>query len=181
MFKLIASFVFLAFASLQAAQDAYFPVPGSMLGRQEPMQISRDASKTENPTIGEVIAYDPSLTTFSQAVKAADLGKTLQGNGPYTIFAANDMAFAKLSPNKVSDLMKPENRERLQGIMTLHIVPGKLMSKDIKTMKARTVNGKPLDIQVKDGNVTINNARVVKSDIEASNGVVHVIDAVLMP
>lgn len=179
MSKILAVLVLLTFAHVHADQDSYFPVPASMLARQEPMQNPSESAETESKTIVAIISYDPSLTTFSKAVKAADLSKTLQGDGPFTIFASNDLAFAKLSPNKLNDLMK--NKDRLAKIVTLHIVPGKLMGKDIKTMKAKTVNGKPLDIKVKDGIVTVNNAKVVKSDIEASNGVIHVIDTVLIP
>ena len=121
------------------------------------------------------------FNTLVAAVKAADLVKTLQGPGPFTVFAPNDEAFAKLPQGTVEDLIKPENKAKLTGILTYHVVAGKVMAADVKTMKAKTVNGQELDIKVADGEVTVNGAKVIKTDIAASNGVIHVIDSVLMP
>ena len=121
------------------------------------------------------------FNTLVAAVKAADLVKTLQGPGPFTVFAPNDEAFAKLPKGTVEDLIKPENKAKLTGILTYHVVSGKVMAADVKTMKAKTVNGQELDIKVADGEVTVNGAKVIKTDIAASNGVIHVIDSVLMP
>jgi len=121
------------------------------------------------------------FNTLVAAVKAADLVKTLQGPGPFTVFAPNDEAFAKLPQGTVEDLIKPENKAKLTGILTYHVVAGKVMAADVKTMKAKTVNGQELDIEVADGHVTVNHAKVTKTDIAASNGVIHVIDSVLMP
>ena len=122
-----------------------------------------------------------SFNTLVAAVKAAGLVETLQGKGPFTIFAPTDEAFAKLPKGTVEDLLKPENKEKLVAILTYHVVAGKVMAADVKTMKAKTVNGQSLDIKVTDGDVTVDNAKVVKTDVAASNGVIHVIDTVVLP
>jgi len=114
-------------------------------------------------------------------VKAADLVKTLQGSGPFTVFAPNDEAFAKLPKATLDDLLKPANKAKLAGILTYHVVSGKVMAADVKTMMAKTVNGQELDIKVADGDVTVNRAKVIKTDVAASNGIIHVIDSVLLP
>jgi uncharacterized surface protein with fasciclin (FAS1) repeats len=122
-----------------------------------------------------------SFKTLVAAVKAAGLVETLQGKGPFTVFAPTDDAFAKLPAGTVEDLLKPENKEKLVGILTYHVVPGKVMAADVKTMKAETVNGQELSIKVEGGSVTVDNAKVVKTDVAASNGVIHVIDTVVLP
>ena len=119
--------------------------------------------------------------TLVTAVKAAGLVETLQGPGPFTVFAPTDEAFAKLPKGTVEDLLKPENKEKLVGILTYHVVAGKVMAADVKTMKAKTVNGPELNIKVGPGRVTVDNANVVKTDVAASNGVIHVIDTVVLP
>lgn len=122
-----------------------------------------------------------SFKTLVAAVKAAGLVETLQGTGPFTVFAPTDAAFAKLPPGTVEDLLKPQNKAKLVAILTYHVVPGKVMAADVKPMMAKTVNGKELNITVADGKVMVNNAKVIKTDIAASNGVIHVIDTVLIP
>jgi uncharacterized surface protein with fasciclin (FAS1) repeats len=107
--------------------------------------------------------------------------ETLQGNGPFTVFAPTDEAFAKLPAGTVEELLKPENKAKLVAILTYHVVPGKVMAADVKTMQANTVNGQELSIKVADGAVSVDNAKVVKTDVAASNGVIHIIDTVLMP
>ncbi len=123
-----------------------------------------------------------SFKTLVAAVTAADLGATLKGAGPFTVFAPSDEAFAKLPAGTVDELIKPENKAKLVSILTYHVVPGKVMSADIagKTLKVATVQGAEVDVDASNG-VTINGAKVVTADIEASNGVIHVIDAVIMP
>jgi len=133
---------------------------------------------------GDIVAVASgagSFNTLVAAVKAAGLVETLQGKGPFTVFAPTDEAFAKLPAGTVENLLKPENKEKLVAILTYHVVPGKVMAADVKTMKAKTVNGKELDIKVADGTVTVNDAKVVKTDVAASNGVIHVIDTVVLP
>ena len=122
-----------------------------------------------------------SFNTLVAAVKAAGLVETLQGSGPFTVFAPTDEAFAKLPKGTLEDLLKPENKEKLTSILTYHVVPGKVMAADVKTMKAKTVNGKELDVKASSKGVTIDNAKVVKTDVVASNGVIHVIDTVVLP
>ena len=114
-------------------------------------------------------------------MKAAGLVETLQGTGPFTVFAPTDEAFAKLPKGTVEDLLKPENKAKLAAILTYHVVAGKVMAADVKTMKVKTVNGQELDIKVASGAVTVDNAKVVKTDVVASNGVIHVIDTVVLP
>ncbi len=106
---------------------------------------------------------------------------TLNGAGPFTVFAPTDEAFAKLPKGTVEDLLKPENKAKLASILTYHVLAGKVMAADVKTMGAKTVNGKEASIKVGGGKVTIGAANVVKTDIAASNGVIHVIDTVLIP
>jgi uncharacterized surface protein with fasciclin (FAS1) repeats len=115
------------------------------------------------------------------AVKAAGLAETLSGKGPFTIFAPTNEAFAKLPAGTVESLLKPENKEKLVAILTYHVVAGKVMAADVKSGKVATVNGKEVTIEVKDGAVTVDSAKVVKTDLEGSNGVIHVIDSVILP
>ena len=133
---------------------------------------------------GDIVAVASSAGSFKTlvaAVKVAGLVETLQGKGPFTVFAPTDEAFAKLPAGTVEDLLKPENKEKLVAILTYHVVPGKVMAADVKTMMAKTVNGKELSIKVDDGKVTVNDANVIKTDVAASNGVIHVIDTVILP
>ena len=106
---------------------------------------------------------------------------TLSGKGPFTVFAPTDEAFAKLPAGTVDSLLKPENKDKLTAILTCHVLAGKVMAADVKTMSAKTVNGKEVAIKVDAGKVTVGAANVVKTDVAASNGVIHVIDTVLIP
>jgi uncharacterized surface protein with fasciclin (FAS1) repeats len=120
--------------------------------------------------------------TLAAALKAAGLVDTLKGPGPFTVFAPTDEAFAKLPAGTVDDLLKPENHDRLVAILTYHVVPGKVMAKDVvKLHEAKTVNGKELKIMTEGGKVMVDNANVTKTDIACSNGVIHVIDSVILP
>ena len=123
-----------------------------------------------------------SFKTLAAALTAADLVETLKGEGPFTVFAPTDEAFAKLPEGTLEDLLKPENKEKLASILTYHVVAGKVMAADVvKLEKAKTVQGPEVDIEVKDGKVKVDDANVVKTDIECTNGVIHVIDAVILP
>ncbi len=135
----------------------------------------------EAKTIVQVAAAAGQFNTLVAAVKAAGLVDTLNGAGPFTVFAPTDEAFAKLPAGTVENLLKPENKEKLAGILTYHVLAGKVMAADVKTMSAKTVNGKEAAIKVDGGKVTVGAANVVKTDIAASNGVIHVIDTVLIP
>jgi len=128
-----------------------------------------------------VAAQAGDFKTLIAAVKAAGLAETLQGDGPFTVFAPTDAAFAKLPEGTVDELLKPENKTKLARILSYHVVPGKLMAKDVATTEVQTAEGQMLPIVAKDGKVTVGGASVVKTDVEAANGVIHVIDTVLMP
>lgn len=123
-----------------------------------------------------------SFETLVAAVTAAGLVDTLKGEGPFTVFAPTDEAFAALPAGTVEDLLKPENKDKLVAVLTYHILPGKVMAADIagKEMMAATVQGSEIDVNAMDG-VMINDANVVTADVEATNGVIHVIDKVLLP
>lgn len=122
------------------------------------------------------------FTTLVAAVKAAGLVDTLKGEGPFTVFAPTDAAFAKLGAGTIDDLLKSENRDKLTAILTYHVVPGAVMSADLagKTLDAKTVQGGTLAIDATNG-VMVDGTRVIQADVAASNGVIHVIDGVLMP
>jgi len=123
-----------------------------------------------------------SFKTLAAALQAAGLVETLQSKGPFTVFAPTDEAFAKLPEGTVEELLKPENKEKLTSVLTYHVVAGSVMAKDVIGLEsAKTANGKSLSILVKDGAVRIDGANVVKTDIVCSNGVIHVIDSVLLP
>jgi uncharacterized surface protein with fasciclin (FAS1) repeats len=120
--------------------------------------------------------------TLAAALDAAGLVATLKDPGPFTVFAPTDDAFAKLPAGTVENLLKPENKDQLVAILTYHVVAGKVMAADVvKLEEAKTVNGKMVDIKVKDDTVMVNDAKVTKTDIVASNGVIHVIDTVILP
>jgi uncharacterized surface protein with fasciclin (FAS1) repeats len=122
------------------------------------------------------------LSTLVAAVQAGDLVDVLKGDGPFTVFAPTNDAFAKLPAGTVENLLKPENKAQLVAVLTYHVVPGKVYSKDLKNgMKAKTAQGSEVTITLKDGKAMVNNATVTAADIEASNGVVHVIDTVILP
>lgn len=123
-----------------------------------------------------------SFKTLAAALTAGGLVETLQGPGPFTVFAPTDEAFAKLPAGTLETLLKPENKGLLVGILTYHVVPGKVLASDVvKLQAAGTVNGQRVDIAVKDGVVQVDEANIVKTDIQCSNGVIHVIDAVIQP
>ncbi len=121
------------------------------------------------------------FNTLVAAVKAAELVDVLKSDGPFTVFAPTDEAFAKLPKGTVESLLKPENKDKLIAVLTYHVVPGKVMASDVKTMPVKTVNGDTAQIKAYGGKVSIDNANVVATDIETSNGVIHVIDEVILP
>ena len=135
----------------------------------------------EQKTIVAVASDAGQFNTLVTAIKAAGLVETLNGKGPFTVFAPTDEAFAKLPKGTVEDLLKPENKERLVAVLTYHVVPGKIMASDVVTTDAKTVNGKKLPIKADAGKVEVGKANVVKADVPASNGVIHVVDGVPFP
>ena len=123
-----------------------------------------------------------SFKTLAAALGAGGLVETLKGEGPFTVFAPTDDAFKKLPKGTVEELLKPANKEKLVKILTYHVVPGKVMAADVvKLSTAKTVEGSEMKITVGNGKVKVDNANVVKTDIQTSNGVIHVIDAVILP
>lgn len=134
-------------------------------------------------TIVEVAAGNGQFKTLVAAVKAAGLADTLSGKGPYTVFAPTDAAFNALPKGTVETLLKPENKKKLVSILTYHVVAKKIAAKDIpaKATHVKTLNGKSVAAKAGSGGVTINTAKVVTADVAASNGVIHVIDKVLLP
>ena len=142
----------------------------------------RTVKLAEKKDIVDTAVGAEAFTTLVAAVKAAGLVETLKGDGPFTVFAPTDEAFGKLPEGTVETLLKPENKDKLVAVLTYHVVPGKVMAADVVKLKnAKTVQGGEVDIMVDGGKVKVDNANVVKTDIECSNGVIHVIDAVILP
>ena len=153
-------------------------------GSSAPAESSAPATTDE--TITDIVAGSEDFSTLLAAVQAADLGDTLAGDGPYTVFAPTNEAFAALPEGTVEALVKPKNQEQLAAILTYHVVPGQIMAADVTSGEVTTVNGETFTVDVADGTVTItdgqgNEATVTSTDIVASNGVIHVIDSVLLP
>jgi uncharacterized surface protein with fasciclin (FAS1) repeats len=146
-------------------------------------EASPDAMEdsTEAGTIVEVASGAGDFNTLVAAVEAAGLVDTLNGEGPFTEYAPTDEAFAALPDGLLDALLEPENQEVLTAILTYHVVPGEVMSSDIEPGAATTVEGEDVEIETADGTVTVNGATVTTADVEASNGVIHVIDEVLVP
>ncbi len=164
MIQKISAYLAIAFLGLSVSMTAYSGHHG----------MKKD--------IVDVAAENSSFTTLVAAVKAAGLVETLKGKGPFTVFAPNNEAFAKLPKGTVESLLKPENKDKLVAILTYHVVPGKVMAADVVKLKsAATVQGQKVSIKVKNGKVMIDNATVLATDVKASNGVIHVIDSVILP
>jgi uncharacterized surface protein with fasciclin (FAS1) repeats len=139
-------------------------------------------TSTESKNIIEVLESAGSFKTLVKALKAAGLTETLKGKSPYTIFAPTDAAFAKLPPEALQDLLKPENKEMLVKLLTYHVVPSKVLSTDLKSGQVKSLEGDPISVKVDPATgVTVNEAHVTQADIQASNGVIHAIDQVILP
>ena len=150
----------------------------------KPMTPSTSSARTSTKASGNVVdvaAASGSFKTLTAALKAAGLDKALASEGPFTIFAPTDEAFAALPEGTVEELLKPENRDTLITILTYHVVPGENTSKTLKSGEAETLEGAPVEVKVSPSGVMVNDANVVTADIQASNGVIHVIDKVMMP
>ncbi|ERM83808.1 Nex18 symbiotically induced protein [Rhodonellum psychrophilum GCM71 = DSM 17998] len=144
--------------------------------------LNKNTTVAVDADIVDLAVQTEFLSTLVAAVKAGDLVDVLKGDGPFTVFAPTNAAFAKLPAGTVENLLKPENKAQLVAVLTYHVVPGKVYSKDLKNgMKAKTAQGSEVTITLKDGKAMVNNATVTTADIEASNGVVHVIDTVILP
>ena len=144
--------------------------------------VARPATAAEPTNIVDTAVAAGSFKTLAAALKAADLVPTLTGAGPFTVFAPTDDAFAKLPAGTVENLLKPENKDKLRRILTYHVVAGKVLASDVvKLQSAKAVSGDTITVKAHDRTVHVDNAQVVKTDIIASNGVIHVIDAVILP
>lgn len=140
------------------------------------------ASPAKAADIVDTAVSAGSFKTLAAALQAADLVDALKGDGPFTVFAPTDEAFSKLPAGTVETLLKPENRDKLTAILTYHVVPGKVAAKQVTSLAgAKTLNGQRVDIKVDGGNVFVDSAQVVKTDIDCSNGIIHVIDSVILP
>jgi uncharacterized surface protein with fasciclin (FAS1) repeats len=141
------------------------------------------AAKATGPNIVETAVSAGSFQTLVAAVQAAGLADTLSGEGPFTVFAPTDEAFAKLPEGTVANLLKPENRAQLQAVLTYHVVSGRVMSSDIagKQLEAASVQGSTIRVNAMNRTVRVNEANVIQADVVASNGVIHVIDQVILP
>lgn len=139
------------------------------------------AAATAKQDIVDIAAGNEDFSTLVAAVKAAGLVETLKGDGPFTVFAPTNAAFKALPEGTVEELLKPENKEKLIAVLTYHVVAGKVMAADVKTGEVASVQGGKLDIKVAEGGVTVDGAKVTATDIVASNGVIHVIDKVILP
>lgn len=137
-------------------------------------------NKVEN--IYDTAASTKTFSTLTAALNAGGKKEMLEEDkGPFTVFAPTDEAFAKLPAGTLEDLLKPENKAKLGKILAYHVVPGKVMAADVKSMEAGTAEGSKINVKLEDGKVTVNDANVIKTDIPATNGVIHAIDTVLMP
>jgi uncharacterized surface protein with fasciclin (FAS1) repeats len=146
------------------------------------LSISGTAFGQSKKDIVDTAVAAGNFKTLAAALQAAGLVDTLKGSGPFTVFAPTDEAFAKLPAGTVEDLLKPENKQKLISILTYHVVAGKVMaSQVVKLHEAKTVNGQDVKIMVDGGKVMADNANVVQTDIQCTNGVIHVIDTVLLP
>lgn len=146
------------------------------------LALSACSNMMGEPDIVDIAAGNEDFSTLVAAVSAAGLVETLKGDGPFTVFAPNNAAFAKLPDGTVASLLEPENLDALQSVLTYHVVAGKVMAADVVTLdRATTVNGKDVHITVKHGSVYVNNSKVIATDIVGTNGVIHVIDSVLLP
>jgi uncharacterized surface protein with fasciclin (FAS1) repeats len=140
------------------------------------------AAGSAKKDIVDTAAAAGTFNTLATALQAAGLADTLKGSGPFTVFAPTDEAFSKLPAGTVESLLKPENKERLKAILLYHVVSGDVTAAQVvKLSSAKTINGQDLKLTVNDGTVRVNDSKVVKADVLASNGVIHVIDTVLLP
>jgi len=143
-----------------------------------------DSNDSDEPEMGDIVAVatEAGFSTLTTAVSAADLVATLQSDGPFTVFAPTDEAFSKLDPTTLASLLEPENKEQLATILTYHVVPGRFTAADVTARSSfETVQGETLAISVENGQAMVNNAKITTVDVEASNGIIHIIDTVILP
>ena len=163
-----------------AEDDMTETAPVAEDGMTEPVPVTEDAVDTSEFTITELTSSSASFKTLTAALAAAGLTEMLSGEGPYTIFAPTDEAFAALPEGAIEQLLLPENKDVLVRILTYHVVPGAVRSSDLKTGSVETLEGSDVAVEAGD-TVTVNNANVIVPDVEASNGVIHIVDRVILP
>ncbi|MDY6898392.1 MAG: fasciclin domain-containing protein [Cyanobacteriota bacterium] len=165
------------------------PLPGTEVPVAPPVtppdagvEPTQPSAETESQDIIGIVESNNSFTVLAKALKAAGLEDTLKGDGPFTVLAPSDAAFAKLPQDAVQDLLKPENKEVLVKILTYHVVPGRVLSTDLQSGEVKSVEGGPISVKVDPATgVQVNDATVVQPDVKASNGVIHIIDNVILP
>lgn len=170
-------------AAAEAAAQAQATQEAAQKAASEQAAAAEAAAKPAQSDVVDTAMANPQFSTLAKAIQAAGLVDTLRGAGPYTVFAPTDEAFNKLPKGKLDELMKPENKEKLAALLQYHVVSGQVNAADVAALKtAKTVGGKNIKISAKNAEVKLNNsATVVSTDIQCSNGVIHVIDTVLMP
>ncbi|MGI0489131.1 fasciclin domain-containing protein [Pantanalinema rosaneae CENA516] len=164
----------------QAPTDTAPAQPSPGLTQSPP---AATAPTTDNRSIAELAATDNSLSTFNTAIEAAGLTEALQGQGPYTVFAPSDEAFAAIPAETRAQLLQPENREKLRQVLSYHVVSQNLPANQLQSGEVNTLAGQPLNVQVNQGTqqVSVNDASVTQPNLQASNGIVHVVDRVILP
>lgn len=168
--------------TLPASAKPYAEATASVSNKLEAGYSAPASTKIASSiTVVEIAASNDTFSTLVAAVKAAGLVETLSGKGPFTVFAPTNEAFAALPAGTVESLLKPENKAKLIKVLTYHVVSGDVTSAAIKPGEVKTVEGSAVTLSVKNGKVKVNDATVIKADIDASNGVVHVIDKVILP
>lgn len=155
--------------------------PANACPRSSKAPVPQTARAAQTGTIVDVAASNPSFTTLVQAVQAAGLVETLSGQGPFTVFAPTNEAFAALPAGTLEKLLKPENRDILRKILTYHVLSGTVRSTAIRPGQVTTVEGSPVTLRVRNGQIAVNNSTVTTADIQTSNGIIHVINRVLLP
>lgn len=156
-------------------------IRGAALSMAVVIASSAAMAQSAASNIVDTAIANGNFKTLVAALQAADLVDTLKSPGPFTVFAPTDAAFAKLPKGTVDELLKPENKAKLASILTYHVVSGKVLAKDVKTGPVKTVEGSSAALKVDAAGVTIDTAKVTTADVQASNGVIHVIDTVIMP
>jgi uncharacterized surface protein with fasciclin (FAS1) repeats len=148
------------------------------------LTVAQDAPAPPPPHSADIVAVasgDPDFATLVAALSAADLVTVLQGKGPFTVFAPNNAAFAKLPPGTLDDLLKPENKKKLAGILKNHVTSGKITTAGLQDGSIKMLGGEKVEVAKENGRVGFGGAKVLRADIPASNGVIHVIDTVVLP
>jgi uncharacterized surface protein with fasciclin (FAS1) repeats len=184
--KSIAVTLGLAIAStgllFSASSQAQNGTPAATPAKAPAMSQPSKAPVKKKPTIVDIASKGKEYSTLVTALKAADLVDTLAGDGPFTVFVPTNAAFAKLPKGTLANLLKPENKEQLKKILTYHVVSGAVPSTKLKNgQKVVTLEGSAISVQIKGGKVKVNNARVTAANVKATNGIIHVIDRVIMP